>query len=355
MKRRFAQLAALLLCLTLPLSAAAEFAFVQLGANAYAEPDASSQVVSAYAAGTWVEVAQGDAEAEDDEYVSVVGPDGLGGYMAKTDVMILSQTPPEAVAVVANNGKYVNLRAQASKKARVLAKVNSGTPMTLVEAGKSFDQLRLGGLEGYMVAGMVKTGLAPIYAPVVKSPNQKNVNLRSEPTMNGDILASIRYGEQVSVYMHGSGWAYVRYKNTDGYVMTKFLASAKDDPDPKPVPNPVPNPDPDSDFWETGGTRYVSNGGASVRYRSGPGGSAKVLGKLRSGDEVYEVSTNGSWSKILVGAGGSAVYMMSQYLVTIMPVDDDDPIVDVGGDPVIDVDDDPVSYDDPTDDGSFGE
>ncbi len=335
MKRRLTVLALLLLCIALPISALAEFAFVQLGADAYAQPDASAQVVSTYAAGTWVELTEEDGGANE-AFACVIGPDGLSGYVPRDAIFLLSQTDRAAVAVVANNGKYVNLRAADSKKAQALGKVNSGTPLVLIESGKMFDHVRVGGMEGYMVAGMVKTELRPIYSPVVRASNGKNVNLRSEPTMNGDILASIPYNGKADVYMHGGGWAFVRYKSMDGYVMTKFLASGKDDPDPGPIPDPVPNPDPDSDFWDTGATRYVSNGGATVRYRNGPGGSAKVLGKLHSGDEVYEVATNGAWSKILLNAGGDAVYIMSEYLVTIMPIDDDP----------IDIGDDPVDYED---------
>lgn len=348
MKRRFLLFAAVLLCVTLPLSAMAEFAFVQLGTDLYAEADAASTVLSSYRAGTWVEVAQGDGLAEDAAFVNVIGPDGLSGYVPDTDVFILSQTPQDQVTVVANNGKYVNLRAEASKKSASLAKVNSGTPMTLIETGKTFDRVRIANLEGYMVAGMVKTGLKPIASPLVEAANGKGVNLRSEPTMNGDVLASIPYGGTVGVYMLGGGWAYVRYGGINGYVMSKFLTSAAPAPTPGPGPTygPVPNPDPDSDFWEVNMTCYVSNGGASVRYRSGPGGSARVLGKLASGTEVFVMSTNGSWSKITFGAGGKAAYMMSRYLVTVMPdpdpydpYDPTDPIVD----PVI-YDDDP-SYD----------
>lgn len=347
MKKRFLLLIALVLCVSLPLTALAEFAFVQLGTDLLAQADPSSQIVSFYGAGAWVEI--NDDDSADEGFVCVTGPDGLVGYVADTDVFILSQTPQNQIAVVTNNGKYVNLRAAASKQAQVLAQVNSGTPMLLLNAGKTFDHVSVGGLEGYMVTGMVKTGLRPISNPVVQSANGKNVNLRSEPTMNGDILASVPYGSQVSVYMLGGGWAYVQYRNVDGYMMSRFLTSSYNPvpkpvpnpvpnpvPDPGPMPGPVPNPDPDSDFWTTGQTCYVNNGGASVRYRSGPGGSASVLGKLASGTEVFEISTNGAWSKITIGYGGEPVYMMSQYLVTFMPIDDDP--VDIGDDPVIDDD-----------------
>ena len=335
MKKRMTRMLTFLLCLTLPLSAVAEFAFVQLGADLYADADAQSNVVASYAAGAWVELVEGDGGAEDAGFASAIGPDGLTGYVAEGDVFRLSRVEAEQVAVVANNGKYVNLRAGASKKAQVLAKVNSGTPMLLLESGKSFDNVRVGGMEGYMASGMVKLGLKPIYTRYVESANGKGVNLRDEPTMNGAVLATAPCDSQVSVYILGNGWAYVRYGKQDGYMMSKFLTSVEPGPtygpiptgEPNPTYGPVPNPDPDSDFWDTNVTRYVSNGGSSVRYRSGPGGSAKVLGKASSGTEVFELSTNGAWSKITIGYGGNPVYMMSEYLVTIMPDEPDDPVV----------------------------
>ncbi len=306
----------------------AEFAFVQLGTELHEQPDAASNVISSYKAGTWVEIEAADgavgsadvegAPAPDVDFLNVTGPDGMTGFVPATNLFILSQTPAQDVAVVANNGKYVNLRQEASKKATILAKVNSGTPMTLIETGKKFDHVRIGGIEGYMAAGMLKVGMRPISTLEVKTGNGKNVNMRSEPTLNGDVLTTVPNGAQVSVMISGGGWSYVRYRQTDGYIMSKFLTHKAPDPTPKP------DPDPEKGFWDVGLTCFVSNGGASVRYRSGPGKDYPVLGSYSSGTEIFVYSTNGTWSKISRGYGGKMVYMMSKYIVTINPGDDDD-------------------------------
>ena len=68
---------------------------------------------------------------------------------------------------------------------------------------------------------------------------------------------------------------------------------------------------------------YVSNGGSTVRYRTGPGTDYSTAGKCYSGDEVYVYSSNGTWSKISIGYGGGQYYMMSQYLVYVDPIDPD--------------------------------
>ena len=123
-------------------------------------------------------------------------------------------------------------------------------------------------------------------------------------------------GSPINVYILGGGWAYVNCNGTTGYMMSKFVSGTAEKKEPTP----------EKGFKDVNATAFVSNGGKSVRYREGPSTDDKVLGKAASGTEVYVYSTNKKWSKISIGYGGKQVYIMAKYLVTVMPIDDDDPI-----------------------------
>ena len=337
MKRFLGMLLALCL-LAVPLCSLAEFAFVQLGATTYSEPSEDSQPVSSYVAGTWLEIIEdGGGEDTDEDFVLVEGTDGRQGYASTGDVFVQSSVSAADTAVVANKGKFVNLRQSDSKKAAVIAKVNSGTPMLLMQRGAEYDQVRLGTLVGYMASSMVATDGRAIYAAYAISANGKSINMRSEPTTNGDVLASVPYGSQINVFISGGGWSEIEYKGQRGYMMSKFVSLQGG---PEPVPTYVPNPNPD-DFTDVNLTMYVSNRGGTVRYRTGPSTKASVAGKCRTGDEVFVYATNGAWCKISIGYGGDTYYMMSKYLVSIMP--DPEPEPTYG--PIPDPDPDPDPYD----------
>lgn len=322
MRKHVCRWLSLILCLVLlPISALGEYAFVQLGAQMYSEPASTSSVVSSYKAGTWLEIQDADGASESDSgYLRVMGTDGRVGYVQTKDVFVESMVNPSQMAVVANGGKYVNLRSQPDKKSSVLAKVNSGTPMILNSASKSFDQVTVGDLQGYMASGLLAVGGKPIYSAYIESSNKKDVNLRSEPSADSSVVAKMPCFSQVKVYILGGGWAKVSYQKHTGYVMSKFLTSV-----PSPAPNPNPDePDDPVGFREVNSTAYVSNGGAPVRYRTGPSTSSSVAGKASSGTEVFILATNGTWDKITIGYGGGVYYMMSRYIVTVMPIDDPD-------------------------------
>lgn len=313
----------LILAMLLPLTAGAEFAFVQLGASMYQKPDAKAKATAKYKAGTWLELVQADgtdadaAAAAEAGFVQVIGTNGKAGYVKANDLFILSEHDYAAVAVANNNGAAVNLRDHpGTKNTKILGKVSSGTPMVFGELQDGYYAVTIGGKEGFMSQKLITTGMAPLYLAYAVSANKKPIALRSEPTTNGDILAEMPNASAINVYILGGGWAYVNFNGTMGYMMSKFISGTPEKKEPTP----------EKGFKDVNITAFVSDGGKSVRYREGPSTDDKVLGKAASGTEVFIYSSNGKWSKISIGFGGKQVYMMAKYLVTIMPIDDDDPM-----------------------------
>ena len=59
----------------------------------------------------------------------------------------------------------------------------------------------------------------------VDTANKKSLNMRSDCTMGDNIIASIPYRAEVTVYefLAGDAWARVEYNGLMGFVMTRYL------------------------------------------------------------------------------------------------------------------------------------
>lgn len=51
----------------------------------------------------------------------------------------------------------------------------------------------------------------------------QQVNVRSNPDYNSDILGQLMYGETISVSSVENGWAVIDYNDTPGYVSVEYL------------------------------------------------------------------------------------------------------------------------------------
>lgn len=57
----------------------------------------------------------------------------------------------------------------------------------------------------------------------VKTDNKGTLNLRTEPSLKGRVLAQIPYGTQLETSQLDANWSKVTYDGKTGYVMNKFL------------------------------------------------------------------------------------------------------------------------------------
>lgn len=63
----------------------------------------------------------------------------------------------------------------------------------------------------------------------VDTANKKSLNMRSDCTMGDNIIASIPYRAEVTVYefLAGDAWARVEYNGLMGFVMTRYLSGTR--------------------------------------------------------------------------------------------------------------------------------
>jgi uncharacterized protein YgiM (DUF1202 family) len=129
--------------------------------------------------------------------------------------------------------------------------------------------------------------------------NSSNVNFRSQPSTDGDVLGKLTEGTEAKVLETGAGsdgsWSKVKINDKEGYVSTQFLTRS----------TPAP----------AGG--YIARLTTSnVNFREQPSTDGKVLGKLSKNTEATVLETglgdDSGWSKVNIN--GTEGYVASMYL-----------------------------------------
>ena len=201
-----------------------------------------SAVLAQYPAGTRVSVLQSSPVAGAYWKVAV---NGVKGYMDSRYLVkspsgassgssgasygssgYASKPKTQGYAVVKNPKatQYLNLRAQPSLTARVVAQYKNGTRFEVIAAGETWTKVygsATGNIGYFMTKYLSLTGAA--CTKTVRNGNSY-VNLRSAPSKaTGQVYARVPSGSAVTVLIPGDEWAKVRYGGTEGYMMTAFL------------------------------------------------------------------------------------------------------------------------------------
>ena len=66
--------------------------------------------------------------------------------------------------------------------------------------------------------------IAPgMFASGTVSTQSGNLNVRSGPSINSDIIGTLRNGDKVRISEYENGWLKIRYGNSNGYVNSRFI------------------------------------------------------------------------------------------------------------------------------------
>ncbi len=125
-----------------------------------------------------------------------------------------------------NSANLLNLRAQPSSSAKILAQYQNGTRFEVIAQGQTWCKVygTASGRTGYMMTKYLTLyGLPGTPTRTVKNGNSY-VNLRSAPSKStGSVLVKVNSGSTVTILTPGDEWTQVRYGNSTGYMMTYFL------------------------------------------------------------------------------------------------------------------------------------
>jgi len=191
-------------------------------------PSTQYPIVASYAVGTPLTIlSTGDTWSK-------VRINGRTGYMMNDfiDVWDGGYSAGNYTAyVVSGNGKTVVLRSGPSKQYDVLASYNVGQKVTVISYGSTWCQVRINGLDGYMMTeflSTVKPESSPSsgsYTAYVTSQNGKGVRMRMGAGKLFPTVATYAVGTKVTVLEYGSSWCKIRIGSNTGYMMTEFLTT----------------------------------------------------------------------------------------------------------------------------------
>ena len=231
-------------------------------------------------------------------------------------------------AYISNGTRSVNLRSAASTNAPVVQEYPTGTQVTVISHGETWDEVQIGSSHGYMMTNfLTTTAPAPVpvtpsvtpatytpYTAYVTSDNKKGVNVRNGAGTGYTYQFTVPYGASVTVVEHGKDWDKITWGTRGGYMMNKFLTLNK----PEDVVNPPDPPTPVVVTYPYNAVTTCTEGEkvnmrskpwktATAMYRLDPGTAVKVVGVAKINGKTY-----GGWVK--VEYNGATGYMMEAFL-----------------------------------------
>lgn len=192
-------------------------------------------------------------------------------------------------------GGSLNLRQEPSLSAKVLGQYPSGTWMTVLSEDGEWSRVTVNGKQGYVMNKYLSDG-ASSSTLYVRTNTGRGLNLRDEPSLEGNIITSFKPGTAVKVLVRGSSWHKVEAGGVIGYMSASYLTGSQSGGSVSSKSGVVANP----------GANQV------LLLRETASTDARVLGYYRNGTAVTILGESGSFYKVNVG--GKTGYMMKKFI-----------------------------------------
>ena len=193
----------------------------------------------------------------------------------------------ESYKVVTGGG--LNLRKEPSLNSSVLGQYPTGTWMTVLETTGDWSKVQVNGKTGYVMSKYL-----------TDSNVNNTLNVRTAPSLTGDIVTGFKTGSNVTVQSKGNGRDKGQQGDVAGYVASRFLSGNAG-----------------STTKPSGKQGVVKNPGANqvLLLRETASTDARVLGYYRNGTAVTILGESGSFYKVSVG--GKSGYMMKKFISVV--------------------------------------
>lgn len=248
-------------------------------------------------------------------------PAASGGSTAATPVSPVS-TQTTATVYCSDGGK-LNLRTGAGTGYRSIARIPTGTSLTVLEQGGKWSRVAYNGQEGYVMNAFLRfgqTAAQPTAIPAVTAPPASvtgtqavvvcddggKLNLRRTPSSGSKVLERIPNGTALTVYPVDGKWYSVAYNGQTGYVLGSFLSFGAAAPTAAPAATAAPV------VSGQRATVYCSDGG-SLNLRQTPAANGNVLDRIPTGVQLTAEAVDGAWYKVTYN--GQTGYVMAKYLI----------------------------------------
>lgn len=229
-------------------------------------------------------------------------------------------------AVVTTVSGSLNLRRDALPGSPVLARIPKGTTIRIDERLAAWSRTTYGGQTGYVMNTYLTfhQGQPEISGgtTAVVTTASGSLNLRTEPSLSGGVVARIPQYATVNVQQRGDSWCYVVYNDTIGYVMTTYLTFSGDSTQTQPDGGDTSGEsgsgsvDSSGNAGNAGGngtmTAYVQTESGSLNLREQPGSAYRVLRTIPRRSAVTVLSYGDPWCQVTYG--GTEGYVMTSFL-----------------------------------------
>ncbi|MDD3335326.1 MAG: SH3 domain-containing protein [Eubacteriales bacterium] len=195
-------------------------------------------------------------------------------------------------------GGSLNLRQEASTSAKVLGQYPTGTWMTVIEEGTDWTKVKVNGVEGYVMSKYLADA-STSSTMYVRTNTGVGLNLRTAPSLEGDIITSFPNGTAVNILSRGNGWYKIQVGDSIGFAASRYLSTGATS----------------GGSTSTGSKQgVVNNPGANqvLLLRETASTDARVLGYYRNGTVVTIKGESGSFYKVTVN--GQSGYMMKSFI-----------------------------------------
>ena len=227
-------------------------------------------------------------------------------FLAVLTAVLLAAT---AFASEASNEGYVTvnalrLRSAPSTESSTIAYINSGDQVTIVSEVGEWYQVTFGDYAGYVFSSYItRLGDQAVTVEVSEESvagkpaavTANDVNFRSGPSTDYDVLATLTQGTQVTVIRITDDWCKVDNAGQEGYINAQYLAV-----------DGIPLLDPKG---------IVT--GDCVNVRSIPSTDGSILTKLYAGTTVDLLALEDNWYAVSVN--GTKGYIRSDYIRVYTP------------------------------------
>ncbi len=275
---------------------------------------------------------------------------GQTGYVMNSYLTFAEGAPAPAgeslTATVTTSSGSLNLRAQASSGAKVLAQIPRGATVGVRQKDDVWTAVRYGSTDGYVMTqfltfaaggfdrasldmnpGDSSTETVPMEPDSQESAPQEtnqetmtarvntvsgSLNLRFAADGGSKVLTTIPSGAEVTVLKYGDVWCHVAYGGVTGYSMTQYLKMTGGAEASQPEP-PVETAAEAYTAWV-----YTSSGALNLRATASSSGQVLTTVPRLAAVEVFGES--GGWSN--VSYHGTTGYVMSQFLTTSQPAEE---------------------------------
>lgn len=139
------------------------------------------------------------------------------------------------------------------------------------------------------------------------------LNVRSEPTTDGEVLGQLLYGEKVEILDTADGWCRISYNGINAYISASYV-SLQPPPSTTAAPSTTRTPTAAPTF-PANATVYVT--ATKLNVRRHPAATGEVLAQLLYGKELTVLETADGWCRIQWQ--GETAYISAEYVSLTPP------------------------------------